>query len=406
MRQNPKSKSSPESKTRSFPSEDSLSIYVHYPFCSKLCGYCDFHKSVLDRRREKIFLEALLIDTELAADELRSAYKNRIPEITTLYIGGGTPSLIDLKLFEKWIEIVRRRFKLSDNLEFTIELNPESTTKENLEVFRQAGVNRLSIGVQSFDSESLKLLDRRHRIIDTHRAVYLARAMGFENYSVDLIFGLPGQTPAKLQDDLEELLELEPNHVSFYQLTVKEQTPLESKIKSGEIKLPDDDEMAIFYETGCQFLAEEGFERYEISSFARKGKRSRHNQRYWESKPCLALGPSAHGFDGQKRYSLIADTGEYIETLTNDHRRPLIWDENTLQNRMTEHIMLGLRTTAGIDRKVFNERFGRSDSELFDQDEFARLVEIGYLIPSGGKLCLSDKGLNMADEITHRLLAD
>ncbi len=202
----------------SLSEDNSLSLYLHFPFCSKICGYCDFHKELFNRRKEALYFQALTIDTALAVEELYKQ-RNRIKKNTSpntaqkitlqsIYIGGGTPSLISQELFGRWVEQLGELFDFAEDLEFTVEVNPESANQENLALFQKTGVNRLSVGVQSFNSKSLMTLDRRHKIEDTLRVFYVARALGIDNISADLIFGLPNQTLHQLERDLYELLEL------------------------------------------------------------------------------------------------------------------------------------------------------------------------------------------------------
>lgn len=393
-----------------------IALYVHFPFCSKICGYCDFHKEILDRRKEKVFFEALALETDLAAEEYISSLsldsgadkaesQPEKPALASLYIGGGTPSLADPDLFAAWIARLGRYFELTDETEFTVELNPESSHKDNLENFRQLGVNRISIGVQSFDRQALSDLDRLHKVHDTLRVFYLARALGFEDFSADVMFGYQRQTLNALISDLTQLIELEPTHVSFYQLTVKENTPLAAQVSSGAVCLPESDTMAVFYRAGVEFLSEHGYSRYEISSFAKDGHIGKHNSRYWTGLPYLALGPGAHGFNGIDRYQIAPDTAEYTRSLLERGSRPLIWDRLTPRKRMIEDIMLSLRMTRGIDKREFSNRHGSPVTDALDESEFARLVESGYVVPDGAFIRLSDEAFALADEIIARLIA-
>jgi oxygen-independent coproporphyrinogen III oxidase len=384
--------------------DNSLSLYVHFPFCSRICGYCDFHKELFDCRKEASYFQALAVDTALAAEELFANRRNTGKiKLESVYIGGGTPSLISPQLFTGWVSQLRELFEFADDLEFTVEVNPESANAENLGLFQQSGVNRLSVGVQSFDTESLKALDRRHKVEDTLRVFYVARASGIENISADLIFGLPNQTLHHLHHDLSELLDLEPSHISYYQLTVKDNTQLAKDVQSGALTLPDNDTMAMFYRAGSEYFADHGFERYEVSSFAKDGARSRHNTRYWSNRPYLALGPGAHGFTGEHRYALVSDTAKYVSSLLDDKARPLVWDMLTERDRMLEDIMLALRTTDGLDISRFRKSHSRSPEELFDSSEYRKLLGCGHLAIEKGRLRLSEEALALADEIIARL---
>ncbi len=397
--------STAESTRKSLREDDSLSLYLHFPFCSRLCGYCDFHKELFNRRKEALYFQALAVDTQLAAEEL---YHNRDNAnkiiLQSIYIGGGTPSLISPHHFGQWVAQLKELFAFAEDLEFTVEVNPESANQENLALFRESGVNRLSIGVQSFDTASLKALDRRHKIEDTLRVFYLTRALGIDNISADLIFGLPNQTLHQLERDIHELLELEPTHISYYQLTVKDNTPLAKQVLAEEVTLPDNDTMAKFYRFGSECFAEHGYQRYEISSFAKSGARSRHNTRYWTNMPYMALGPGAHGYTGEQRYALVADTNGYVDSLLNENKRPLTRETLTAHDHVLEDIMLGLRTTDGLDIVRFRSRHGRSPEEALAPKEYRKLIDSGRLIIENQRLRLSDEALALADEIIARLV--
>lgn len=390
---------------QSVAEDNSLSLYVHFPFCSRLCGYCDFHKELFNRRKEALYFQALGVDAALAAREAsaRMGATDRI-KLESVYIGGGTPSLISPRLFSRWVAQLKESFAFAADLEFTVEVNPESANQNNLALFVESGVNRLSVGVQSFDRESLQLLDRRHKVEDTLRVFYVARALGIENISADLIFGLPNQTLHHLQRDVSELLDLEPSHISYYQLTVKDHTPLATQVQAGEITLPDSDTMALFYHAGSDFFVEHGYQRYEVSSFAKDGARSRHNTRYWTNQPYLALGPGAHGYNGKDRYALVADTDAYITALIDKRTRPLVWDRLTAHDRLLEDIMLALRTSDGLDIRRFRKRHKRRPENVFVPREYRKLLDEGRLIVDHGRLRLSAEALALADEIIARLV--
>ena len=373
-------------------------LYLHYPFCRNLCAYCDFYKVPHEAALEREYFEALSVETELVAEE----YAELDNEVATVYVGGGTPSLMNLDLFATWLDQVRSVFYMGE-VEFSFECNPESVTRELLSRLRELGVNRPVFGVQSFRRDLLRRLTRVHNPGDSHRAVYLANALGFDNFGVDLIFGLPGQSSEALSRDLDQIIELEPKHVSFYQLTVEAGTPLHRQVSEGTVRLPDADFSHGLYRGGAERLAEAGYVRYEVSSFARPGYECRHNIGYWEGADYLGLGPSAHSFMHGRRFANTADVREYARTLLSG-RRPLVVDESGFESRMTEAIMLGLRTAQGIDRAAFQRRFGVPVEERLVREEYHILVESGYLLPEKGRLRLSDEGLLLADEITRRLV--
>ena len=377
----------------------SLGLYLHYPFCRNRCSYCDFYKELYDEQLEEQFFGALATEADLLASE----YANDHREVTSIFIGGGTPSLASRDLLADWLKTVKRRFSVSDHLEFSIETNPESVSLDLLEFYQHLGVNRPLFGIQSFDTRLLKVLDRRHFSHDSHRAVYQANALGFTNFGVDLIYGLPGQNSGMLAMDLDQLLDLEPPHISFYQLTVEEGTGLAEKVSAGTLRLPDQELAHAMYRGGAQQMEEAGYKRYEVSSFAKPGFECRHNLGYWEGDEYLGLGPSAHSFMDSERFANAADLRTYLDELQTG-RLPRVIDKSGLEERMTEAILLGLRTTQGINRRRFSQRFGVPLKDRLDRKQYRILVESGHLVPDRGNLRLSDEGFYLADEITRRLL--
>ncbi|HOD67063.1 MAG TPA: radical SAM family heme chaperone HemW [candidate division Zixibacteria bacterium] len=374
-------------------------LYVHFPFCRNTCSYCDFYKEKHQAALEREFYHALRIETELAAEH--PAVQRS--QVTTIFIGGGTPNISDPDLLTDWLGHLRRHIDVADEIEFTIECNPEAVTREQLERLKGLGVNRPVFGVQSFNTRLLKLLDRRHHPHDSYRAIYYANALGFRAWGVDFIFGLPGQTSKMLAADLDQLLDFEPPHVSYYQLTVEEGTPLWRRVKAGKLRMPDQELLLALYRGGVEQMADLGYLRYEVSSFARPGFECRHNLGYWEGAEYLGLGPSAHSYLDNTRFANWPNVREYIKALQAGIL-PRTVDESGAPERMTEAIMLGLRTARGISRSAFAERFGQPIESRLDTEQYALLVESGHLIPERGMLRLSEEGIHLADEITRRLL--
>lgn len=374
-------------------------LYLHFPFCRNHCSYCDFYKESYDRRLERSFYDALKIETELLAER----YDGGGTTISTVFIGGGTPSLTALDLFSDWLEHFRRHFDLAEGIEFSFETNPESVDADNLQFLKHLGVNRPIFGIQSFNLSLLQLLDRRHNPHESHRAIYLANALGYENFGVDLLFALPQQTSKMLSADLDQLLELDPPHISFYQLTVEQGTRLAERVESGRLRLASSDHALALYQGGYNRLIEAGYKRYEVSSFARPGYECRHNLGYWEGKDYIGMGPSAHSFVERERFCNVSDLGEYIDTLQKGEL-PTTVDESGQEERMAEAIMLGLRTSRGISRAEFSERFGVPLEQKLDRQQYNMLIRSGHLIPDRGKLRLSDDGILLVDEITQRLV--
>jgi len=377
----------------------SFGLYLHFPFCRYKCSYCDFYKELYDKNLEGQFYDALLRETELLA----ARYADSDREISSIFIGGGTPSISNLTLMGEWLDLLRSQFDIGDDIEFSIECNPESVTLEKLEILKGFGVNRPVFGIQSFKPKLLSVLDRRHEPHHSQQAVYYANVLGFKNFGVDLIFGLPGQMERMLATDLDEIISIGPPHISLYQLTVEPGTKLAADVASGRLRLSDNDYNFALYKGGCDQMAEAGYERYEVSSFARPGFECRHNIGYWDGSDYLGLGPSAHSFMQGRRYANHSDLQGYIKALEAGEL-PQIEDDTGDEARVTEAIMLGLRTSWGINRERFNERFGVPLENRLNRKQYDLLIGSGHLIPDKGSLRLSDDGLCLADEITQRLL--
>ena len=311
------------------------SAYIHIPFCKSKCKYCSF---VSFNRPELItgYVFALLKD-------ISDNYKGE--ELKTLYFGGGTPSLVPIELLKKVIN----KFKLTENAEVTLELNPDDATQEYLDGLKQIGINRLSIGSQTFDDEILKLIGRRHNSAQIIETVNLAKKVGFENISVDLIYGLPTQTLEKLSSDLEKFLELGIQHISTYGLKIE----ADSFWGKNPPNVPDDDVQADMYELINQKLEQNGFFRYEVSNFAQKGFESRHNLNYWDNNEYYGFGVAAHGYLDGARYSNFTTLEEYLEKPSTHEIGHILSEEEKLE----EEIFLGFRKTEGIDCERIQEKF-------------------------------------------------
>ncbi len=376
-----------------------LSLYIHFPFCSNRCDYCDFYKENMDPQLEEQYGKALLTELRLAKESLES--DNR--KLETIYIGGGTPSLIDFWHFKYLISMIKEYFEIDPLAEFSFEINPESIDSDKLLALRDLGVNRPVFGIQSFNDRLLKRLGRTHITKDSYRAVYLARATGFTNFGIDMMFGLPGQTTKKLSDDLNQLVDLSPPHISYYQLTVEKDTPLDKKIKAGKVKLPDRDLQAAMYQAISRELKESSYYRYEVSSFAIPGFECKHNLCYWEGGDFLGLGPSAHSFIGQKRFANTSDLKTYIDKLSSGER-PLIYDTDSTESRIVESVMLGLRTARGIEREKFRKRFGMSIEEALIGDQFKKMVDSELIVSDEEYIRLTESGLPLADEIIRQIV--
>ncbi len=377
----------------------SLSLYIHFPFCTNLCYYCDFYKTSHSPVKAAEYIRVLADEIALVGGGLERGSGR----VESIYIGGGTPSLLDPSDLEKLVSTIKKYFSLESNLEFSLEINPESIDVDRLAAFQTLGVNRPVFGIQSFEPKALKRLGRKHNLHDTYRAVYLTRALGFANFGVDMIFGLPGQTGQVLSRELAQLAELAPPHISYYQLTVEKGTRLDEQISAGKIKLPESDLCAAMYRAIAEDLKLRGYTRYEVSSFARPGFECRHNLRYWEGGEYLGLGPSAHSYIGGQRFFNLSNLEKYIKAVRQG-QRPVQFDTRDSQARMAETIMLGLRTLRGIDRRSFRKIYGRQVEETVNQEIYRRMIEMGFIDPEGEHIRLTETGLPLADEIIRRLV--
>lgn len=338
-------------------------IYVHIPFCLQKCPYCDFY-SISDLRSTPDFLTSLR--AEIAAAEPGPLV------FDTLYIGGGTPSILEPAEIGQIIAVVDSKLPLAGTVEVTLEANPGTVDFKKLKGFRAAGVTRLNIGVQSFREENLRMLGRIHSAGQAHAALADARRAGFEDVGLDLIYGLPGQSRESWMADLESALAHEPAHLACYMLSVEPGTPLAEDQRLGRFRPAPEEDAADLFMATSELLAGRGFRHYEISNFARRAgeggrqaRTSRHNGKYWSYAPYLGFGPAAHSFLPPRRFWNHRDMQRYIEDLKAG-RRPLGGEETlSLDQQMMEVIMLGLRTSAGIDLEVFRMRFGKDFRSLF-----------------------------------------
>ena len=318
-------------------------IYIHIPFCAKQCTYCDFHFSTTFEAYRDQLLNALATELLLRS----SAWENEV--IETVYFGGGTPSLLSGEEIQHLLSAVYTHYNASDVKEITLECNPDDCSEDRLAEWKTIGVNRLSIGIQSFTDEQLAWMNRTHTADEGLKAVERAIAAGFDQLTVDLMYGLPDLSQEAWLDQLNRVVGLGVNHISAYCLTIEEKTVLASRVKSGKIHPSNADQQSEQFELLVSTLAEAGFEQYEISNFAKEGKYSQHNTAYWQGKKYVAIGPSAHGFDGINRYWNVANNQQYIRKIE-EGILPETIEQLTNQDRFNELLMVGLRTKWGVQK--------------------------------------------------------
>ena len=329
---------------------EKLGIYIHIPFCRSKCDYCDFYSLAGQEGRMDDYQKALLAHMKETAPQTRGW------QIDTVYFGGGTPSFYGEKRLRELLRLIGKRFDLAKDAEITVECNPDSVDLKMLQALRRAGVNRLSLGVQSACDRELQSLHRPHDFQQAVQAVALARKAKFQNLSLDLIYGLPGQELAGWQDTVEQVLALKPEHLSCYGLKVEEGTPLDYRVSRGE-KLPDDDAQADMYLWTVERLEKEGYRQYEISNFARSGYQSRHNLKYWMGRPYIGFGPGAHSDFGGRRYSFVRDLEGYISGVLEGGAVIDSSDLIPARERGSEYLMLRLRTARGIEEWEYRREF-------------------------------------------------
>jgi oxygen-independent coproporphyrinogen III oxidase len=367
-------------------------IYIHIPFCKSRCSYCDFATDVY-RNNEAVerYVDALVKEIS----DFESHIPNPESQIDTVYFGGGTPSLLTAPQLEKILNAIHEKFSVEEKAEFTLEMNPATVTLEKLRDFKNLGVNRASFGVQTFNDLSLKLLARGHDANDARKTFELLRASGFDNISFDLIGGLPHQTLADWEKNLDEALTLNPEHLSLYLLEIHEGTPLAEQIRSRRQPAPDEDLAAEMYEMMVEKTARKGFRQYEISNFSRAGYESKHNSKYWLCEPVLAFGVSAHSFDGKQRRANERDTNAYVSRLEKNES-PIVYREET--DLASEFVFLGLRMMRGVDVVDYENKFGVDLLSKYARD-LERLTALGLIEIVENRLRLTSQGALFSNEV-------
>ena len=370
--------------------EEPAGIYIHIPFCKQACNYCNFHFSTsLDLKED--LLKCLEKEIILRKNYLEGR------QIQTIYFGGGTPSLLSTDEIKKLLQAIYSNFEVIENAEFTLEANPDDLTKEKLSELKNAGINRLSIGVQSFFDKELKWMNRSHDAIQAENCIRNAKEIGFDNITIDLIYGVPGLTNTEWKQNLEKAIELNIDHLSCYALTVEPKTALYHQIEKDKLPPLNEQQAAEQFEILMAFAKQTGFEHYEISNFARDKKYSKHNTSYWKGNWYLGIGPSAHSFNSSTRQWNIANNALYIKNI-NEDKDPSETEILTIPQQYNEFVMISLRTMWGMDLHEIKNRFGETYLHLI-QKESARYIQSGDIVLENEKMKLSDKGKLIADKI-------
>ena len=387
-------------------SEPSLSLYLHIPFCKHRCAYCDFntYTSLLDLR--ETYADALVAEMAQVSGALRRP-------VHTIFFGGGTPSLMSPASLERILAGVRAHFDLAADAEVTMEANPGTVDLDYLTAVHQAGINRISFGVQSVVASELALLEREHDFGAVVDAVAMARQVGLDNFNLDLIYGVPGQTLKSWRQSVRTVLDLDPTHLSLYCLTIEPGTPMQRWLLNGRIQPPDPDLAADQYELACTLLAEHGYDHYEISNWAKPGKACEHNLTYWRNGEYLGLGAGAHGHAAGVRYQIVKQPRVYLRRLEEAAApgyplstavaasHPVSRAEAISDTMMTQLRLLN----EGLDLAAFEAKFGQSVAEVYD-GTLEQMVEWDLVGVANGRLRLTQKGWFLSNQVFYRFMLD
>lgn len=366
-------------------------IYVHIPFCKKKCKYCDFISFSCFEEKEEEYVNCLIKEIE---------NKKCSNVVSTIYIGGGTPSIIDSKNIIKILEAIFSNFNVLNDAEITIEINPGTVTKEKLQDYKNAGVNRLSIGLQSAENRILELIGRIHTYEDFLKTYNLSREIGFKNINVDLMLAIPTQTEKELISSVEKIIELNPEHISIYSLILEEGTELESLVSKKELELLDEKiERKMYWDTK-KLLEKKGYNHYEISNFSKKGFESNHNIDCWNQEEYLGIGIAAHSYFESKRFSNVDDLNEYMENIKNEKFEKNI-ELHEIQNKpskMKEFMMIGLRKIDGVKISDFEKKF-RINPLFYFRFEISKLTDEDLIEVDLDNIKLTKNGLDLANQV-------
>lgn len=368
-------------------------IYIHIPFCRKACHYCNFHFSTTLEQSERM-IDAIVREIILSNPGKKTP-------IETIYFGGGTPSILDTIQIERLLNTIYNLFEVRDGAEITMEANPDDISTEKAKAWKAMGINRFSIGIQSFFEEDLKWMNRAHDAQQSRRCIEIIKEEGFNNFSIDLIYGTPGQTHKRWLENIEIAIQEKIPHLSCYALTVEEGTALHSMIKSGKKEKVDSDQQSVCFDSLVQKTREAGYRHYEISNFALLGMESNHNQSYWKSVPYWGFGPAAHSFDGKSRSWNVANNMEYIKSIENN-KIPSEIELLSETDQLNEYIMTSLRCDTGINKNYLKENWGE-EKLLQLRKEIKVAIELGRVIEDEICFKLTDQGRFFADGIASSL---
>lgn len=374
-----------------------MHLYIHIPFCKQACHYCDFHFSTNTASKSAI-VEAIAREIVLRKSYLPQG------DMETIYFGGGTPSLLDKAELHFLLETIRGHFRLAPNAEITLEANPDDLNAATLQMFAHAGINRLSIGIQSFHEPHLRFMNRAHSATEAEQCVKLAQQAGIDNISIDLIYAIPSENHDILLSDLSKAFTLNVPHISAYCLTIEPKTAFGSWLKKKKISPIEEEYAAQQFEILLQSLGEHGYEQYEISNFARNGRYSNHNSSYWKQHPYLGVGPSAHSYNGASRQYNVSNNAKYLEAVQKDII-PATLELLSPADQTNEYLLTGLRTKWGVELQVL-EKLSAGAFALQASEELTSMSRKGWIRQDSGVLLLTQAGKLFADRIASDLFID
>lgn len=371
--------------------------YLHIPFCDHICFYCDFNKYLIKNQPVDHYLDAL------EAEIRSSGAPTKKEALRTLFVGGGTPTALTDSQLERFLNTVKETLWHPQIEEYTFEANPENLTYSKLQLMKALGVNRLSIGVQTFQEQGLEAIGRVHSIEDVTKGIQMAREIGFHNLSIDLMFGLPGQTEDDLNRSIDQALALNPEHISIYALQVEPKTIFYNRMKKGKLSLPGPDFEADMYELLIDRLGENGYQQYEISNFSKPGYESQHNLLYWQNEEYYGFGAGAHGYMEGKRVVNASPIKGYIRRVEDNGSAETSSHPVSLKEKVEEELFLGLRTRFGVSKGRFKEKFGMSVAEVYGE-VITELKAKGWLTETDQHLILSKEGQFLSNEVLAQFL--
>lgn len=368
-----------------------IGIYIHIPFCIQKCYYCDFCSFDKLQNKQAEYVDALI-------KEIKNTHNKSELLIKTVYIGGGTPSILNANELKQVMEAIKTNFLLSKDCEITVEMNPGTVTKEKLQIYKDSGINRLSIGLQSTNDEILKELGRIHNYKQFEDIYEDARALGFNNINVDLMIGLPNQTIDDVSKSLKDIIQKNPEHISVYSLILEDDTKLKNLIEEGKLSLPDEDTERAMYWTVKNTLEKNGYNHYEISNFSKLGYESKHNTDCWNQKEYIGFGIAAHSYFNNIRYSNICDINEYIKNINSKvfEKNVIIHEIQEKQDKMNEYMILGLRMIKGVNEQVFKEKFSKDINDVYKKS-IEKLINLELILNEKGIIKLTKKGIDFAN---------